>query len=208
MITLRESRKGAGRQARRRQLAFTFTELLIASSIHVLLLAGVISGHLAGLSMMGISQSGLSASDECRKVNNLLTADIRAAKYIMIGQGTSTTFTEVAAASPQQGTAMQVCATSDTNAYIRYYWDSADNGFKRIAKGELTPMIVAKYVGTNTIFTSEDFAGNVAVNRQSGTVLGVNLQFYQIDNPPVLIGPTNHYNLFSLQIKICSRSPD
>jgi hypothetical protein len=56
------------------------------------------------------------------------------------------------------------------------------------------------------VFTSEDFAGNVLNNNLNNRVIGVTLQFYQLEAPPVLIGPGSLYDFYQLRTKITRRA--
>jgi hypothetical protein len=184
---------------------------MVASAIFTMLTAGVITSHLFGLKMLGISQTVVGGTDASRRAIGLLMADIRAAKTLKVGQGSASTFTEVSAYTLQQGSAIQLYTNSSANSYIRYYLDSSGTNLMRLATGETTPTLVAPCLSTNNVFTCEDYLGNVTSNRQCGFVVGVNLQFAQLGSPPVVFGSNSslyYYNSFALQIKVCSRSPD
>ena len=80
----------------RRSRAFTLSEMMIAMSILTLVLAGVLSSHLFGIRLLELTKAKLGASDEARKALGKLVTEIRSAKMIQIGNGDSSSFTEVA----------------------------------------------------------------------------------------------------------------
>jgi hypothetical protein len=206
----------AGRTAGRWENAFTYTEVMVASSIFLLVIAGVISSHLFGLRMMEFSQTRMGANDNSRKAISLMLSEVRAAQSVRVGQMSGTNFVEASPYSAQKGKALQLYYTNDTNVYIRYYLDTTDkvytNAFKRLAvpgnTNDMGERLLAYSVTAADIFSFEDYAGNTVSNRQTLCVLGLNLQFYQLNNPTILIGPTNYYTSYSVQAKICLRSSD
>ncbi len=105
------------------QAGFTVTEIMVASVVFLFVIGGVMTGHYFGLSMYGITQERLGASDATRKAINLLSTEIRSALSLKIGTGTVSSFTEIAINTPQQGNSIQIYPTASTNVFIRYYRD-------------------------------------------------------------------------------------
>ena len=191
--------------------AFTLTELMVSSALVTILVAGVITCHLFGLKMLGISQTVVGGTDASRRATGLLMEDIRSAKSLLVGQGNASSFTEIAACTLQQGNAIQIYTNAGTANYIRYYVDPDTTNLVRVTSGGGAQETVASSLVSNNVFTCEDYQGNIASNRQSSFVLGVYLDFSQLGTPAVLFG-TNasvyYYNSFAVQLKMCSRSPD
>ena len=190
----------------RAQLAFTITEMMISLSLLGLVLGGVITSHLFGLRMYEISKVKLGASDEARKAISLMISEIRSAKIIALGDGSLSTFSEVPMNTLQQGTAIQINSSTNTNFFIRYFWDVTDNKLKRTTNGSSAVSIVADYITNNLVFTSEDYTGTVLTNNQNNRVIGLTLQFYQLQYPVVRIGPGNLYDFYQLRTKITRRT--
>lgn len=190
----------------RRQIAFTLPEMMIALSILTLVLAGIISSHLFGIRMLEITKAKLGASDEARSAISKLISEIRSAKRIQIGTGDLTGFSEVADGLPQQGSAVQIYGTTNTNFYARYYWDAGDKKLKRTANGNPAVAIIAQSITNTLVFTAEDFAGNLITNNQNNSVIGLLLQFYQIQYPVIPIGPGNYYDFYQLRTRVTRRT--
>ena len=114
---------GAGRSSR--SSAFTLVEVLVAMSIMVLVLIGVLAVQFFGMKLFQLTKSKLGASDDARKAIDLLVTEIRVAKMIRIGNGGlgSPNFTDCGPNTPQQGGAIQIYATTNTNSFVRYYFN-------------------------------------------------------------------------------------
>ena len=145
-------------------------------------------------------------NDESRKALNLLTAEIRAAKSVRLGTGTLSSFSEVAINTAEQGNALQVYPTTDTNNFIRYFWDATDNTLKRTTNGSSAMTIVANSISNSLVFTAENYAGTVLTNNQNNCVIGLNLQIYQLDYPVTQIGPGKFYDTYRLHTKVTRRA--
>jgi len=188
------------------QKAFTLTEVAMTMAISLLISAGIVASQLYGMRMTEIAQAKVSTRDKAGQILRLLTADVHAAKALKIGQGSFDSFTEVDAHAPQLGNAMQIHPSPDTNSFIRYYWDETDTQLKRVTNGASTAVVVANAVSHGEVFTAEDHAGNVLSNSQNAFVVGVNLQFYKLENPDLPIGPSNYYRSYQLRTKIAPRA--
>jgi len=187
--------------------AFTLPELMIATSIFSLVSAGVLVGHLFGMRLMEVTMPKLGTDQESRRALGLLMADIRSAKILRIGNGDLGSLTDVGINATQQGNAIEIYPSTDTNVFIRYFWDAGDQTLKRTLDGALATS-VAHSISNSLVFTAEDFAGNVLTNFQSNCLVGVNLQFYQLENPKVPIGPGQYYESYQLRTRLMRRAPD
>jgi hypothetical protein len=187
------------------EAAFTLAEMLVCMSLLFLFLSGTLSAHLFGMRMFQITKAKLGASDDARQAITLLTSEIRTAKMVRIGSGGLSSFTEVPTNTPQIGGAIQIYPTTNTNSFVRYFWDSADTRLKRTTNGSTAVDVIAHYITNNLVFTSEDYAGNVLTDNQNNRVIGLSLQFYQIEFPIYLIGPGNYFDYYQLRTKITRR---
>ena len=190
--------------ARRR--ALTLVELQISLAIFVIVLFGTVLSQLYGLRMYEIVKPKLGASDEARAAISKLIDEIRSASLIKIGNGSLSSFTEVAPNSSQIGGSVQIFPTTDTNNFIRYYWDPADNKLKRTTNGAVAMFVVANSISNQLVFTSEDYTGKPLNNNANNRVIGLTLQFYQLEYPAVSIGPGNYYDYYQLRTKITRRT--
>ena len=95
--------------------------------------------------------------------------------------------------------------STDTNIFIRYFWDAGDKKLKRTLSGALATA-VAHSISNSLVFTAEDYAGNVLTNFQNNCLVGVNLQFYELGHPKVPIGPGQYYESYQLRTRMMRRA--
>ena len=184
---------------------FTLPEMMVTMAIFGLVSAGIISTHLFGLRMCEITKAKLGASDDSRRALDKIVNEIRSASTVRVGDGSSGTFVEAALNAPQLGNAVEIYPTSATNSWIRYYVDSGDKQLKRKVSGSAALSVVAHFVTNSAAFTSEDAYGNVLTNNANNRVLGMSLEFYQMQYPMVKVGPGNFYDFYKLETKITRR---
>jgi hypothetical protein len=186
--------------------AFTLPEFMVTMVIFIFVIGGVIASHIYGLKMFQLSRSKLGASDEARRAVGLLTEEIRTAKTIKIGTGNLGSFVGIAAGSAQRGNSIQIYPTSATNAFVRYFWDGSDRRLKRTTNGLNYASVVANAVSNTVVFAAEDHLGNTLTNNQNNRVIGLTLQFYQLQYPAVAIGAGGLYDFYQLRTRITRRS--
>ena len=150
---------------------------MVAVSIFLMVVTGSVVSHFYGLKMFDATQSKLGANTSASRVMDLLTTDIRSAYNLEIGNGTSNTFTRVADNTLQQGNAVQLYYSAATNVFTRYYWNSAAKALNRITNGSSVSSNVVSSISSGSIFSLEDYAGNVRLNNQNGGVVGISLAF-------------------------------
>ena len=193
----------------REQTAFTLVEVMIASTISLMVVGAVLTTNLFGIRVIQITQPKVSASAAVRQTINPLVADITSAKMVRIGSGDLYSFTRVADGALKQGSAIQLYPSNDTNVFTRYFWDVADKKLKRVTNGSTNALVVASAITNNLVFSGEDSLGNILTNNQNNIVIGVALQYSQLGggtNMPVLVGPTNYYKSYQVRTRIAHRS--
>lgn len=186
--------------------AWTLTETLVSSSLIVLLLVGMILVQIGGMRMQRLTEVKLNASDDARRALNSLIDDVRSAKIVRVGTGDISAFTPVAANAPQQGNAIQVHATTNTNAFVRYYWDAADQQLKRTANGSNAVVVLAGSITNSVVFASENAFGQVLTNSQNNRVIRLFLQFSQLVNPDLEFGTGGLFDYYQIQTRITRRT--
>jgi hypothetical protein len=138
-----------------------------------------------------------------------LVTEIRSAGIVRVGTGSLTTFTEAGVNQAQQGDAIQIFPNkSNLSRFIRYYYDADEQLLQRTEDGETAAIVVARSVRNEgrPLFTSEDFAGNVLSNSFNNRVIGLHMEFYQLQHPTVAIGPGSIYDFYQFRTKITRRS--
>ena len=135
--------------------------------------------YLFGLRLFAMVRPKLDATDQARLLVGTVSSEIKGAAQIKVGTGGLLSFTEVSLNSPQSGNAIQIYPSSDTNLFVRYYYDSGDRTLKRLVNSNSVVRTMASSVTNSTVFRAEDFAGNVLTNNQNNRVISMVLQFHQ-----------------------------
>lgn len=183
---------------RPKNVAFTLPEVMIAMGVFSLVVMGVISSHIFGLKMATMTRTKLITTHEAREALNRVREDVRSGRIVYVGNGSSSSFTHIPANSPQQGNAVLIHQTVNTNRFVQYFMDSADDTLKRRTSGGQVD-VIANYITNTIIFRAEDYLGNVLTNDQNNRVIRMNLEFYQWEFSDV-------YEYYRLQTKITCRA--
>lgn len=194
------------RAARNMASGFTIPEFMITVAVSVMVMAGIVACHLMGLRMFEMTKAKLGASDDARRSINLLISEIRSAKVIRVGSGSTDTFTPVAGSALQNGSAIEIYASTNTNHWVRYYRDASDQTIRRSTNGSSTATVVAHSVSNAAVFSIENYSGAVLTNNAEDYVVGLNLQFYQLQYPSVSIGPGGYFDYYQMQTRVTPRA--
>lgn len=192
--------------ARRIGAAFTLPEYLVTMTIFVLLIVSAMTAYIYGLRMYEYTKPKLSASDQARQVLSLLTHEVRSANLVRIGDGGLSSFTEIAPNTLQLGSAIQLYPTTNRTDFVRYYWSTTDKTLRRTTNGTSFTYVMAQSISNQMVFSSEDYQGNILTNNENNRVIGLTLQFYQIQYPIMTVGPGNYYDFYQVRAKITRRS--
>jgi prepilin-type N-terminal cleavage/methylation domain len=200
------------------QAGLTMVEMLVTVAIFVMLVTAFISANIFGLRYDQLVCSKLGASEQSRRSFEQLTSDIRASKIWRIGSGSQTTFNAVSNATLMQGNALQLNLTTDTNIYVRYWFDTngpstQPNGrlCRWTSSGEFT--ICAQYLtnasGTSMVFQAQNYIGaGVLSDYQYKYVIDALMEFYQYQFPKTIVGPGYYYDYYRIDLKAASHSPN
>lgn len=175
-----------------RQDGFTLPELLMASTLCALLLAGTLAANLFGMRMLQFTQTKLNASDGARKALGQLADEIRMCKATYVGDVTNGTFAARLNGELQTGSGLLVQRTTNTSDFIVYYLEPSDKTFRRTTSMPAHTRVLAQSVTNTTLFSTEDFRGSVLTNSQNNRVIHVSLEFFQ--QQPQLATP-DYYKL-------------
>jgi prepilin-type N-terminal cleavage/methylation domain-containing protein len=188
-----------------RRAAFTLVELLIVIAIFLLIIEGVVYTHLFGCQLYVLSQSKMGASDSSRTAISRMVDDIRSCTQVHVGTGGLSFFSFDASGANQTGSALQLYPTTNTNYYVRYYWDPADSNLKRTTNGTSETTIVIQAITNWMIFDQEDAFGNILTTNCNISTVGVKMQFYQLVFPQTPIAPGQLYDYYQLSTKATPR---
>jgi len=148
----------------------------------MLMLAGIITANLFGLQMFQLNENKLNATEWARNTFGKITDEIRACSAVSVGNMTTNgVFVGLLDGEAQEGTAIEIQPNTNSTSLIYYFLDSSDETFRRT---ELLPsgtntIILADSVTNTTVFTAQDFSGNVLTNGLNDQVIHLTLEFYQ-----------------------------
>lgn len=189
--------------------AFTLTEVMVASAIFSLAIAGVIACNMFGLQLFELSKAKMGASDDARQAISLMVSEIRSCDHVRVGSYDGINFVEADVNTVQQGNAVQVeSSRTNPDSYIWYYWATnaaGDKSLNRRVKNSSKVMIIANSVSNQVVFTSEHYDGTPQTNSFDNRVINLTLRFYQLENPLVRIGPGGLFDYYQLNTKITKR---
>jgi Tfp pilus assembly protein PilW len=192
----------------RRILGHTLVEMMVAMSVFSLAMIGMVYSHMYGLKMNELVQSKLGASDMSRRGFNVLVKDIRSAKVWAIGNGNATQFTAIANGLQQQGTAIRLQNTTDTNSYTIYYFDTSNAQLLRRGSGTTGSTLIASYLTNAMYFRAELPTGQTMTNLSYKGVINCNMEFAQFQYPLTKVGTGNLYDYYRLSFKATPHVPD
>ncbi|MBC8001007.1 MAG: hypothetical protein H7X97_00345 [Opitutaceae bacterium] len=161
---------------------------MTATAVFMMLMAGVLGGHLFGLKMFEITKAKLNASEQARRVLNRLQADLTYASSSRIGAGSLGSFTAVANGNPALGNALQIYPGTNLSAYVRYYRDATDQLFKRMTNGMAKAEVLAGPIREQNVFSYQDFRGT---NQIMGSVPNNSVVSVSMTIMQTLTGRTN-----------------
>jgi prepilin-type N-terminal cleavage/methylation domain-containing protein len=161
---------------------FTLPEVLVAMTIFVLLVAGIVSANLFGLKMFQANSTKLNATEWARRTFGEITDQIHSCAAVSVGNlTTNSVFVGLVDGETQQGTAIEIQPGTNTASLIYYFVDLSDGTFRRtvVASNVTSTIILADSVTNAMIFSAQDLSGNVLTNSQNNRVIHLTLDFYQ-----------------------------
>lgn len=157
---------------------FTLPEILISVTVFIILIGGVLSAHLFGLSMFRITETKLNATDDARKMIGRMANEIRTCKTTWVGNVRNGVFEALLDGETQQGSGLLLYPTTNTANYIIYFVNPSDETFRRTT-GPGSTTILAESITNTVVFSAQDHLGNVLTNNRNNRVIHLNLEFYQ-----------------------------
>jgi Tfp pilus assembly protein PilW len=215
----------AGAHRARGTRAFTVAEMMVAVFIFVFMVLGIIYVWMFALRYDELVCSKLGASEKSRMSFDLLTGDIRSAKWWKVGTGTNNgttiVFTACGNQMDQVGNALKLSASGDTNstAFIIYCFDTNACNLYRMSNG-VTPFRIVAQSLTNTgtygngltntsmTFQAQKFDGTLAQDWNYKYAIVTTMEFCQYQYPLTYVGPGYYYNYYRIQLKAASHCPN
>jgi prepilin-type N-terminal cleavage/methylation domain-containing protein len=181
---------------------FTLPEILIAVTVFLLVLAGIVAANVFGLRMSQVNQGKLNATEWSRNTFGKITDEIHTCNSVSVGNmATNNSFIGLLPGEKQQGTAIQIQLTTNAD-FIYYFLDPSDETFRRsenVSNGTNT-FILADSVTNTMVFSAQDFSGNILTNNQNNQVIHLTLEFYQPER--FMVGP----DYYKLETSVAQRS--
>ncbi len=190
----------------RRLCAFTLTEVMVASSVFLLVVGGVIAGHVFGMRLLEPVNARQRAADQARELMSTLASEVRAARTVRVGSGAAGVFYAAAANTPQLGSALQLYPTTNANQFVRYFRDPATAALLRISSGSTAVTPVAQAIANSTPFSLQDFQGRILTNNQMNAVVGIDLEFSEVGPSGSRIGPGRFFRAYAWNTQIHRRT--
>ena len=184
--------------------AFTLGEVLTAMTLFGVVVLGVVACHILGLKMFNITATKLSASQNARLALNRIRDDIRGGKILDVGLSGAGAFTNIPVGTLQSGNALKINPTTDTNTFILYYLNNADQTLRRLQSDHND--IIARFITNQVVFAAEDFAGHTLTNDQNNRVIRMTLEFYQWEFPVAVAGNGAQYDYFRINTRVTRRA--
>ena len=175
---------------------FTLPEILIALTVFLLVVAGIVFANLFGLNMFQITQTKLNVTQWSRETIENLSDEVHACNSLSIfNVDTNGNFTWLLPGETQQGNGLAIYPTTDTNSYTMYFVNLSDETFRRTVAipGASTNTVILGDSVTNTVaFSAQDLSGNVLTNSANNQVIHLLLEFYQ---PQLFMQGADYYKL-------------
>lgn len=170
---------------------FTLPEILIAMTIFLIVIAGVVSANMFGLKMFKFTNNKLQVTQWSRQTVENLTDQIHGCNSLSIGNYTTNNgFVGLLDGETQQGNSLLIYPTTDTNNYILYFVNPADQTFQRTDQSGNNVKLADSI--TNTLpFSAQDYSGTVLTNNNNSMV-HLTLEFYR---PETYMESADHYKL-------------
>jgi prepilin-type N-terminal cleavage/methylation domain-containing protein len=162
------------------EAGFTLPEILIAMTVFLLVVIGIVATNLFGLKMFQIANTKLNAITWSRETSGEITAEVHACNSVWVGNVTTNgVFEMLLDGETQQGTGLLIYPTTNTTNYIIYFVNPSDQTFRRTTGQPGTAEILADSVTNTLVFAAQDFSGNVLTNNENNRVIHLTLEFYQ-----------------------------
>jgi type II secretory pathway pseudopilin PulG len=177
---------------RRVRRGFTLAEVLVAVSVFILVVAGILSAHLVGLRMFQFNETKLTATEWSRNTLGKLADEVRTCNAVQILKVTDTDFSGLLPGETQRGDGLQIYPTTDTNHFIVYFVNPTDQTFRRATEQAGSAVILADAVTNSLVFSARDLSGQVLANSQNNEVIHLKLEFYR---PKRFMQDSDYYKL-------------
>ncbi len=159
--------------------AFTIAELMIAMSVFSLMVAGIVASNLYGLRMSQVIGAKVNVSTWSRLTMEKIQNEIHSCKNLQLGTVTNGFFNGLLDGETQQCSSLLIYPSNNTNSFILYYVNGADQTLRRMTDQASSAVIMANAVSSPQPFSAQDLAGNILTNSLNNAVIHLALEFNQ-----------------------------
>lgn len=182
---------------RKYRRAFTIPELLLALSIFLVCVLGLVTLQILGLKMSAISASKMESTAASLKTLNAVRDQVLGANSVLVGNGDSNSFT----ATGTNGNALQVYPWTNSD-YLRFYLSTEDNKLYELNSSNQSLTVIAPNITNEIVFQTVDFQGNTSSSSREHYSIKMTLQFSQLDFKV----PTNKFEYYTLETEMTPRT--
>jgi prepilin-type N-terminal cleavage/methylation domain-containing protein len=170
---------------------FTLPEILIALTIFLLLIGGVMAAHLFGLKMFQMTNDKLIVTQWSRQTIDNLTDQIHGCYSVqVVNVATNGSVATLLDGETRQGNGLLIYPTADTNNWVVYFVNLADQTLRRTDQAGNAVRLADSI--TNTLaFSAQDFSGDVLTNNDN-SVIHLTFEFY---HPETYLVSADYYKL-------------
>ncbi len=99
------------------------------------MVGGIIAANLFGLRLFQVTQTKLNVTTWARETVEQITAEVHACNAVWVGNITTNgVFEGLLDGETQQGAALLIYPTTDTNSYIVYFVNPSDETFRQTGR--------------------------------------------------------------------------
>jgi prepilin-type N-terminal cleavage/methylation domain-containing protein len=205
---MKTSPNAAASGPRKGQRGLTLPEMMVASGVFSLTVIGFVYCQMFGMRQDQLSNSKIGATELARLSFNEMANDIRSAKIWEIGNGNLSTFAGIGLGTNQQGNALKLSMTTDTNFYYMYYFDTNAGALYRGHSGSTARKCMAQFLTNTMYFQAQNYRGDNQTDLTHKGVVQVVMQFWQYQYPKTLVGPNYFYNYYKINLRMTPHVPD
>ncbi len=207
MIRTGKQPGGTGRRGRR-EAGLTLVEMMVASAVFGLTVIGFVYCQMFGMRADQLVNSKIGASEQARLSFNNLANDIRAAKIWQIGNGNLGSFTGLPLGTNQQGNALKLSLTTDTNYFYIYYFDTNAGKLFRGRSGSTVTTCLCQHLTNAMYFQAQNYRGEKQTDLTHKGVINVKMEFCQYQYPVTKVGPGYYYDYYKMELRLTPHAPD
>jgi hypothetical protein len=181
--------------------AFTLVETVVCMGVFGLVVVAFVYAQMFGFRYDQMTNAKMGASDEARRSFGLLANDIESAKLWRVGSGSASAFAPCGNGSNQIGNTIQLSPSTDTNRYIRYFFDSTNKTLSRFDSSTASTRLIADNLTNTFTFRAEDYLGAPVTNLQYKYLIHVLLEFSQRTYPKA-------WDYYKIDFRLTPHCPD